>query len=463
KNDNTNILLSSLMSKGEHYVIEVDGVRQKGSIGSLSNGSNTRVISVKSFNPSPAQHAAPIRLEPHPDSSSPLGSDELSKNDPSLKGKRKRKGYEYVPVSDEEPGYFSTKLSAQKQFFECNCGQLDSEAETVKRGLHTVKCNLCGMSQHAECMNYDLKDPYRGEYLCPHCHALHTTIKSGATLIISPYSICHQWLEEINKHIKERSIKVYIYTGVARLGYIQPQTLAQQDIVITTYDVLRKELDYVNLPHTNSESGRRFRHPKRFLATPSPMVAVEWWRICLDEAQMVECVSTKTAEMALKLKAVNRWCVTGTPLMRSVEDIFGLLLFLGVDPFMVQQWFRLLLWEPFCHGFPEPMHQALSQVLWRTAKKDVIDQINLPCQTEEIHWLTFSPMEEHFYRRQYEIYLRNAYSFRHRAPHIQDPNTKLHALDRKTMSELLSPLFRLRQACCHPQIVRGEFVPLNKS
>jgi E3 ubiquitin-protein ligase SHPRH len=26
-------------------------------------------------------------------------------------------------------------------------------------------------------------------------------------------------------------------------------------------------------------------------------------------------------------------------------------------------------------------------------------QINIPKQTEEIHWLSFSPVEEHFYRR----------------------------------------------------------------
>ena len=29
-------------------------------------------------------------------------------------------------------------------------------------------------------------------------------------------------------------------------------TLARQDIVITTYETLRKEIDYVDLPHTNS-------------------------------------------------------------------------------------------------------------------------------------------------------------------------------------------------------------------
>ena len=33
---------------------------------------------------------------------------------------------------------------------------------------------------------------------------------------------------------------------------MQPQTLANHDIVITTYETLRKEIDYVDLPHSNS-------------------------------------------------------------------------------------------------------------------------------------------------------------------------------------------------------------------
>ena len=83
-------------------------------------------------------------------------------------------------------------------------------------------------------------------------------------------------------------------------GFIQPHTLAKQDIVITTYDTLRREINYVDLPHTASEliliiiignwynwfiageDGRKFRNPKRFMATPSPITAVEWWRVRLN-------------------------------------------------------------------------------------------------------------------------------------------------------------------------------------
>ena len=46
---------------------------------------------------------------------------------------------------------------------------------------------------------------------------------------------------------------VQVYQGVQKQGFVQPQTLANHDIVITTYETLRKEIDYVDLPHSNSQ------------------------------------------------------------------------------------------------------------------------------------------------------------------------------------------------------------------
>lgn len=86
-------------------------------------------------------------------------------------------------------------------------------------------------------------------------------------------------------------------------------------------------------------------------------------------------------------------------------------------------------------------------------------QIQIPPQTEEVHWLHFSPVEGHFYHRQHEVCSRDALV---KLRKISDWSLKLGSLDRRTVDSILYPLLRLRQACCHPQAVRGEFLPLQK-
>ncbi|XP_023807769.1 E3 ubiquitin-protein ligase SHPRH isoform X3 [Oryzias latipes] len=339
--------------------------------------------------------------------------------------------------------------------FECICGELgivDCKAR--------VQCMNCQLWQHADCVNYKAESRSTTPFYCPHCLVAMTPVSTGATLIISPSSICHQWVEEINRHIRSASLRVLVYQGVKKHGFIQPHVLAQQDVVITTYDVLRSELNYIDIPHSNSRDGRRFRNQKRYMAVPSPLVAVEWWRVCLDEAQMVECPTAKAAEMALRLASVNRWCVSGTPVQRGLEDLYGLVLFLGVDPYWVKHWWDQLLYRPYRRGNTEPLYSVIAQILWRSAKKDVIDQIQIPPQTEEVHWLHFSPVEGHFYHRQHEVCSRDALV---KLRKISDWSLKLGSLDRRTVDSILYPLLRLRQACCHPQAVRGEFLPLQKS
>ncbi|XP_075563191.1 E3 ubiquitin-protein ligase SHPRH [Pelecanus crispus] len=339
--------------------------------------------------------------------------------------------------------------------FECICGELGLADYKAR-----VQCLKCYLWQHAECVNYKEENLKIKPFYCPHCLVAMKPVSTGATLIISPSSICHQWVDEINRHVRSSSLRVLVYQGVKKHGFLQPHMLAEQEVVITTYDVLRTELNYVDIPHSNSEDGRRFRNQKRYMAIPSPLVAVEWWRICLDEAQMVECTTAKAAEMALRLSGVNRWCVSGTPVQRGLEDLYGLVLFLGVDPYWVKHWWDQLLYRPYCRKNPRPLYSLIAKIMWRSAKKDVIDQIQIPPQTENVHWLHFSPVERHFYHRQHEVCCQDALA---KLRKISDWTLKLSSLDRRTVTSILYPLLRLRQACCHPQAVRGEFLPLQKS
>ena len=135
------------------------------------------------------------------------------------------------------------------------------------------------------------------------------------------------------------------------------------------------------------------------------------------------------------------------------------MLFLNVDPYCLEHWWKRCLYDPYIRGKTKNLEEILCKILWRTAKKDVLDQINIPKQTEEIHWLSFSPVEEHFYRRQHIDSSKEAISRIKKYDHQK----RLSEMDRQTLNNLLGPLLRLRQSCCHPQAVKGQFMSLQKS
>ena len=54
----------------------------------------------------------------------------------------------------------------------------------------------------------------------------------------------------------------------------------------------------------------------------------KWWRVVLDEAQNVSNGYSDTAYMVAELAANARWCVSGTPVNNSLDDLHGLFCFL---------------------------------------------------------------------------------------------------------------------------------------
>jgi SNF2 family DNA or RNA helicase len=169
-----------------------------------------------------------------------------------------------------------------------------------------------------------------------------------ATLIISPLQIQQQWVEETKRHAP--SLKIYVYTGVlgprgGRGGQVHGAgneearaAMEVADVVFTTYSALTEDLAF-----SKSRSYEEF----------SPLLQLQWWRICLDEAQMVHDSNSAAAQMASELWRVNGWCVTGTPLTKSIEDLHGLLVFLDHDPFAEKSTLVRLLLRPYQVGQPE--------------------------------------------------------------------------------------------------------------
>ncbi|XP_065889670.1 E3 ubiquitin-protein ligase SHPRH-like isoform X2 [Dysidea avara] len=314
-----------------------------------------------------------------------------------------------------------------------------------------VSCDACELWYHAPCVKFDMEK--QQEFVCVRClYRPENPVACGSTLIVSPVSIAEQWLNEIDKHIKPDILKVLYYRGIKLDGYITPPEMATYDIVLTTYEVLKTEVYFSD---NQKEFSRVLRHPKKYLPPRTPLSLLHWWRICLDEAQMIEGKYTNAARMVQQLSASHRWCVTGTPLQQGVHDLYGLLFFLRVEPYVADAWWKKLLWRPFLEGNWAPMLKTCSKLLWRNSKRDVADELRLPPHSECVHWLHFLPVERHFYRKTLE---QSEDEFEQMIQKFCGDDGALCNFANKTVSMLLAPLRQLRQSCCHPQLVKGGYL-----
>ncbi|KAG9627630.1 hypothetical protein KCU64_g18212, partial [Aureobasidium melanogenum] len=142
-------------------------------------------------------------------------------------------------------------------------------------------------------------------------------VRSRATLIVTPPTILQQWKDELARHAPDLS--VLHYKGVSDAGSSKKGAqsiladLAQCDVVLTTYSVLAKEVHFAVDP---PERSLRQRERKR-IRPRSPLVQMHWWRVCLDEAQMVESGVSAAAQVASLLPRKHAWAVSGTPLKKD--------------------------------------------------------------------------------------------------------------------------------------------------
>lgn len=75
-----------------------------------------------------------------------------------------------------------------------------------------------------------------------------------------------------------------------------------------------------------------------------------WYRLVVDEAQMVGPMSA-SGQMVERMRAVHRWCVTGTPLTsHGMQDVRGLLHMLQHQHFSSQAIWSALVGAPLREG-----------------------------------------------------------------------------------------------------------------
>ena len=137
---------------------------------------------------------------------------------------------------------------------------------------------------------------------------------AGPTLVVCPVSLVGQWAAEAAARTPGLSLAVY--HGPRRTRLVP--RLRSYDLVLTTYGILVS--DKYAMARKAAAQGDAGYVP--------PLEQLEWRRVCLDEAHVLRTARSKTAAACGALRAACRWCVTGTPMPRCVDDLFALYRFL---------------------------------------------------------------------------------------------------------------------------------------
>ncbi|KAJ3150778.1 hypothetical protein HDU86_006287 [Geranomyces michiganensis] len=305
-----------------------------------------------------------------------------------------------------------------------------TETPSYRKGW--ICCDECDRWFHMHCVRLDKSFDVEDDFICPYCaEGAPPVVRSRGTLIITPASILEQWATEAENH--SPSLNVFTFTGTEKVP-VTAAALAGYDLVLTSYDTLRKEIHAAR-----PDPGRSRREDRQYKRRVSSLVGVTFFRIVLDEAQMVESSVSAAAAMASMIATYgSRWAVTGTPVgKKGLDDLHGLIKFLRIEP---------LASDPgIWHRLQQPAHRALlkdtlRQFMHRNTKANVAGELVLPPQSHKTLYLEFSRVERAWYNQLFDEML------------YDDKNLMQRAKGPDINQRRGLWLLQLRQTCCHPQV-----------
>ena len=254
--------------------------------------------------------------------------------------------------------------------------------------------------------------------------------KRKTSIVISPSSLALNWLQEASKFAP--SLKVKVISGTANERSKIIQQLEKYDLVITSYDLLKRDREkYENKNYT-------FKY------------------IIADEAQYLKNSTTQNAKAIKDLKGETRFALTGTPIENSLAELWSIFDFIMPGYLFQYKKFKNSYETPIVKNEDKDAMAKLKMLIepfvLRRTKKEVLTE--LPEKTITVLNNTMTEEQEKIYMS----YLTKA------KQEIAD-QIKVNGFE-KSQIMILAALTRLRQICCHPGLFiedyKGESNKLNQ-
>ena len=248
------------------------------------------------------------------------------------------------------------------------------------------------------------------------------------SIVVCPSSLYINWEKEIKRF--SNNIKTLIVSGNADQREELIKTISDYDVVITSYDLLKRDID--------NYKDFKFKY------------------VIADEAQYIKNNNTKNAKALKEINSETRFALTGTPIENSLAELWSIFDFIMPGYLYTYKKFKdefesLIIKENDAESM-QRLQKLVAPFVLRRIKKDVLKE--LPDKTEQV---MYSKMDE----EQQKLY--NSYMALAKVKMKQE--IEANGFE-KSKFKILSLITRLRQICCHPQLFlenyTGESSKLNQ-
>ena len=246
---------------------------------------------------------------------------------------------------------------------------------------------------------------------------LRTVAGKEPSIVVCPSSLIFNWQQEAAKWTPE--LRVHVLEG----GKRDFARIAASDLVITSYPLLRRDID-------------KYRD-------------IQFAAALLDEAQHIKNPDSQNAQSAANLRARHRFALTGTPMENTVRDIWSLMHFLmpgylGTRTDFRERFERAMQSDPAGPEAARLRRRVQPFMLRRTKKTAAAD---LPDKIEQVAFCELTPVQR-------ELYTRLASATR---TQLSEFAAEKNA--GKARMLMLTALLRLRQAACDARLLGMENPP----
>ncbi len=252
------------------------------------------------------------------------------------------------------------------------------------------------------------------------------------SLVICPASVLHNWRREAERFTPQLKVLV-LESGAARHNL--RKKIPQYDLIVTNYALLRRDL----------EALQKFA----FCA------------VILDEAQFIKNPGAQVTQSVKQLKSEHRLALTGTPLENRLLDLWSIVDFIQPGYLGTQEHF-IETYEPKVRqdetNALSPVHDEETVSAQRIARRRLSAKLR-PLMIRRLKQHVAKDLPDRIEQRrdcplsddQRKLYL--AELRRSREQVFQAVAEK--GLNKSKM-HVLAALTRLRQICCHPELVGND-------